>query len=102
MHPDALIVQGLQSHLSSKTDGNQFEDACRGLLGANSYVLFTLQKLVTKVLRSVQQIVTVRPPRPARSFCIFMQTRIRLFTACVHVHLFAHACGMPLQPEHAG
>jgi paired amphipathic helix protein Sin3a len=54
----------LQNHLANKVDSNQFEDSCRAMLGANSYVLFTIQKLVTKILRSVQHIVTVCLPSP--------------------------------------
>lgn len=38
----------------SQLDSSSFEDACRSLLGTNSYVLFTLDKLVLKFVKHLQ------------------------------------------------
>jgi hypothetical protein len=38
----------------SQLDSSSFEDACRSLLGTNSYVLFTLDKLVLKFVKHIQ------------------------------------------------
>ncbi len=35
-------------------DSNTFEDAVRSLLGTNSYVLFTLDKLIYKLVKHMQ------------------------------------------------
>lgn len=40
--------------LDGKLDSNSFEDQCRALLGTNSYVLFTLDKLVYKLVKHMQ------------------------------------------------
>jgi paired amphipathic helix protein Sin3a len=40
--------------LNGKVESSAFEDDCRMLLGANSYVLFTLDKLVFKIVKQVQ------------------------------------------------
>lgn len=50
----------VHSHLLGSIDSTVFEDQSRAMLGANSYVLFTVQKLVGKIVRIVQQIITVR------------------------------------------
>jgi histone deacetylase complex regulatory component SIN3 len=49
----------VQSHLANKIDSSVFEDQCRAMLGSQSYVLFTIQKLIAKLLRTMQHIVTV-------------------------------------------
>ena len=55
----------VHGHVSGRVESGAFEDQCRAMLGAQSYIIFTVQKLVTKLLRSVQQILTVCPPSPA-------------------------------------
>jgi hypothetical protein len=42
-----LSPQVLDGHMDSST----FEDSCRALLGTNSYVLFTLDKLIQKFIK---------------------------------------------------
>lgn len=44
----------LRSVLSGKIDSSTFEDSCRSQLGTPSYVLFTLDKLVTKMVKHMQ------------------------------------------------
>jgi len=40
--------------LSGSLEASRYEDDCRALLGANSYVLFTLDKLIYKLIKQVQ------------------------------------------------
>ncbi len=44
--------------LNGKVEASTFEDDCRMLLGANSYVLFTLDKLVFKIVKQIQALAT--------------------------------------------
>lgn len=43
--------------LDGEMDSSRFEDECRILLGASSYVLFTIDKLVSQVVQQVQSIL---------------------------------------------
>lgn len=43
--------------LDEEVDSNRFEDECRALLGANSYVLYTIDKLIFNLVKQVQSIV---------------------------------------------
>jgi paired amphipathic helix protein Sin3a len=40
--------------LDNQLDSSLFEDQCRTLLGTNSYVLFTLDKLIYKFVKHMQ------------------------------------------------
>ncbi|DBA68064.1 TPA: hypothetical protein ACH3X2_014084 [Trebouxia sp. C0005] len=40
--------------VDGRLDSSQYEDSCRQLLGTNSYVLFTLDKLIAKVMKAFQ------------------------------------------------
>lgn len=44
----------LREVLTGKIDSSTFEDSCRSLLGTNSYVLFTLDKLIHKLVKHMQ------------------------------------------------
>lgn len=57
-HAEFLAL--VQRLVTNKLDSSAFEDACRGMLGTNGYVLFTLDKLVTKVMKLVQSMLAVR------------------------------------------
>jgi len=43
--------------LNGTTESGKFEDECRTLLGAKSYLLFTLDKLIYKVVKQVQLVI---------------------------------------------
>jgi len=43
----SMLRRVLDGHMDSST----FEDSCRALLGTNSYVLFTLDKLIQKFIK---------------------------------------------------
>ena len=47
--------------LNGTTTAGKFEDDCRTLLGAKSYLLFTLDKLIYKVIKQVQLVIQEEP-----------------------------------------
>ena len=47
--------------LNGTTESGKFEDDCRTLLGAKSYLLFTLDKLIYKVIKQVQLVIQEEP-----------------------------------------
>lgn len=55
VHKEFLTL--LFNLLNGSTDQSQFEDDCRLLLGANSYLLFTLDKLIYKLIKQVQALL---------------------------------------------
>ncbi|PIN18039.1 Histone deacetylase complex, SIN3 component [Handroanthus impetiginosus] len=48
----------LHSLLNGSSDNAKFEDECRAIIGAQSYVLFTLDKLIHKLVKQLQTIAT--------------------------------------------
>ena len=52
IHNDFLRL--LFKLLNGAVESSNFEDDCRTLLGANSYVLFTLDKLIYKIVKQIQ------------------------------------------------
>ncbi len=46
--------------LDSTIDSSGYEDSCRALLGTSSYQLFTLDKLVHKLVKHMQSMLQVR------------------------------------------
>lgn len=65
------FFQLLYGHIVHKSDVTSFEDTCRSMLGANSYVLFTIQKLVNKFARHLSGLIAVRPGLPQLLFLCF-------------------------------
>jgi histone deacetylase complex regulatory component SIN3 len=61
-HTEFLAL--VQRLVTNKMDSAAFEDACRGMLGTNGYVLFTLDKLVSKVMKLVQSMLAERVDYP--------------------------------------
>ncbi|CAI9780645.1 unnamed protein product [Fraxinus pennsylvanica] len=54
--PYARFTSALFSLLDGSSDNAKFEDDCRSLLGNQSYVLFTLDKLIYKLVKQLQTI----------------------------------------------
>ncbi|KAG8366233.1 hypothetical protein BUALT_Bualt17G0055200 [Buddleja alternifolia] len=48
----------LRSLLNGSSDNAKFEDECRAIIGAQSYILFTLDKLIHKLVKQLQTIAT--------------------------------------------
>ncbi|GER29438.1 ABC transporter B family member [Striga asiatica] len=54
--PYARFTGALFSLLDGSIDNTKFEDDCRSLIGNQSYVLFTLDKLIYKLVRQLQTV----------------------------------------------
>lgn len=52
-----LFRQRMQALLEGHLDSSAYEDQCRSLLGNNGYVLFTLDKLLLKLVKHMQAMV---------------------------------------------
>lgn len=48
-------MEALYNLLDGSSDNTKFEDECRAIFGAQSYVLFTLDKLVQKFVKHVSK-----------------------------------------------
>ncbi|KAL3511225.1 hypothetical protein ACH5RR_030626 [Cinchona calisaya] len=54
----ARFMKALYSLLGGSSDNAKFEDDCRAIIGTQSYLLFTLDKLIYKLLKQLQTIAT--------------------------------------------
>ncbi|KAL3629289.1 hypothetical protein CASFOL_026511 [Castilleja foliolosa] len=54
--PYARFMSSLFSLLDGSSDNSKFEDDCRSLIGNHSYMLFTLDKLIYKLVKQLQTI----------------------------------------------
>ncbi|KAG9133496.1 hypothetical protein Leryth_022679 [Lithospermum erythrorhizon] len=54
----ARFINALQSLLDGSSDNARFEDDCRSIIGTHSYILFTLEKLIYKLVKQLQAIAT--------------------------------------------
>ncbi|CAA0823407.1 Paired amphipathic helix protein Sin3-like 2 [Striga hermonthica] len=54
--PYARFMSALFSLLDGSSDNSKFEDDCRSLIGNQSYVLFTLDKLIYKLVKQLQTV----------------------------------------------
>ncbi|KAG9153481.1 hypothetical protein Leryth_018739 [Lithospermum erythrorhizon] len=52
--PYARFISALYSLLDGSSDKAKFEDNCRAIVGNQSYVLFTLDKLIYKLIKQLQ------------------------------------------------
>ncbi|XP_020268792.1 paired amphipathic helix protein Sin3-like 4 [Asparagus officinalis] len=56
--PYSRFMEALYSLLSGSSDNTKFEDDCRAHIGTQSYVLFTLDKLIYKVVKQLQAVAS--------------------------------------------
>ncbi|XAR64997.1 hypothetical protein NMG60_11008924 [Bertholletia excelsa] len=54
----ARFMSALYNLLDGSSDNTKFEDDCRAVIGTQSYVLFTLDKLIYKLVKQLQAIAT--------------------------------------------
>ncbi|XP_023641176.1 paired amphipathic helix protein Sin3-like 1 isoform X2 [Capsella rubella] len=57
LDPYARFMRVLYGLLDGSAENTKFEDECRALIGNQSYVLFTLDKLIYKLVKQLQAIV---------------------------------------------
>ncbi|XP_058778731.1 paired amphipathic helix protein Sin3-like 2 [Vicia villosa] len=56
--PYTRFMDALYNLLDGSVENAKFEDECRAILGNQSYVLFTLDKLIYKLIRQLQTVAT--------------------------------------------
>ncbi|KAF9666412.1 hypothetical protein SADUNF_Sadunf16G0226700 [Salix dunnii] len=56
--PYARFMSALYSLLDGSVDNAKFEDECRAIIGNQSYVLFTLDKLIYKLVKQLQTVAS--------------------------------------------
>ncbi|KAK9277386.1 hypothetical protein L1049_006929 [Liquidambar formosana] len=54
----ARFMNALYNLLDGSSDNTKFEDDCRAIIGTQSYVLFTLDKLIYKLVKQLQTVAT--------------------------------------------
>ncbi|KAK6931145.1 Histone deacetylase interacting domain [Dillenia turbinata] len=54
----ARFMSALYNLLDGSSDNTKFEDDCRSIIGTQSYVLFTLDKLIYKLVKQLQTVAT--------------------------------------------
>ncbi|KAG8654022.1 paired amphipathic helix protein Sin3-like 4 isoform X3 [Manihot esculenta] len=54
----ARFMGALYNLLDGSSDNTKFEDDCRAIIGTQSYVLFTLDKLIYKLVKQLQTVAT--------------------------------------------
>ena len=53
------FMNALYSLLDGSADNTKFEDDCRAIIGTQSYLLFTLDKLIYKLVKQVSGMLLV-------------------------------------------
>ncbi|XP_010532951.1 PREDICTED: paired amphipathic helix protein Sin3-like 3 isoform X2 [Tarenaya hassleriana] len=56
--PYSSFMNALYNLLDGTSDNAKFEDDCRAIIGTHSYVLFTLDKLIYKLIKHLQVVAT--------------------------------------------
>lgn len=90
----ATFLRLLFKLLSGGIDATKYEDECRTLLGANSYVLFTIDKLVYKLVKQLQHVANDAAAMKLWQLHIYESARqlapyrdsVYLSNACVLLH----------------
>ncbi|KAF6159836.1 hypothetical protein GIB67_032920 [Kingdonia uniflora] len=54
--PYARFMSAVYNLLDGSSDNTKFEDECRAIIGTQSYVLFTIDKLIYKLVRQLQSV----------------------------------------------
>ena len=70
--------------LNGQVESSAFEDDCRALLGANSYVLFTLDKLVFKIVKQIQALAQDETAAKLRRLAEYEKARAGAFSEAVY------------------
>lgn len=87
-HPNlyAKFMSALYSLLDGTADNAKFEDDCRSIIGTQSYVLFTLDKLIYKVVKQLQAIAADDMDSKLLQLCFYEKSRRpgRMFDLVYH------------------
>ncbi|EME28827.1 paired amphipathic helix protein Sin3a [Galdieria sulphuraria] len=72
-------LSSLKSLLDGSLETSKYEDRCRSLLGTNSYILFTMDKLIARLIKQIQ---TVFHPNGGNAN-VWLYTYYHLLECCV-------------------
>ncbi|VFQ66742.1 unnamed protein product [Cuscuta campestris] len=90
----ARFMTALRNLLDGSSDNAKFEDDCRAIIGAQSYLLFTLDKLIYKLVKLLQTIATDEMENKLLQLYMYEQSRKSglLFDVVYHenVRVFIH------------
>ncbi|XP_075524443.1 paired amphipathic helix protein Sin3-like 4 isoform X3 [Primulina tabacum] len=71
----ARFKDSLHSLLNGSSDNAKFEDDCRAIIGAQSYILFTIDKLIHKLVKQLQTIATEEMENKLLHLCAYERSR---------------------------
>ncbi|PKU86623.1 paired amphipathic helix protein Sin3-like 4 isoform X1 [Dendrobium catenatum] len=87
-HPNlyAKFMSALYSLLDGTADNAKFEDDCRAIIGTQSYLLFTLDKLIYKVVKQLQAIASDDMDSKLLQLYLYEKSRLpgRIFDLVYH------------------
>ncbi|XP_038703904.1 paired amphipathic helix protein Sin3-like 2 isoform X2 [Tripterygium wilfordii] len=73
--PYARFMSVLYNLLDGSADNAKFEDECRAIIGNQSYVLFTLDKLIYKLVKQLQTVATDEMGYKLLQLCEYEKSR---------------------------
>ncbi|KZV47993.1 hypothetical protein F511_32684 [Dorcoceras hygrometricum] len=71
----ARFKDSLHSLLNGSSDNAKFEDDCRAIIGAQSYILFTVDKLIHKLVKQLQTIAAEEIENKLLHLCAYERSR---------------------------
>ncbi|KAF5739647.1 paired amphipathic helix protein Sin3-like 2 isoform X1 [Tripterygium wilfordii] len=74
--PYARFMSVLYNLLDGSVDNAKFEDECRAIIGNQSYVLFTLDKLIYKLVKQLQTVATDEMDYKLLQLCEYERSRL--------------------------
>ncbi|KAE9449196.1 hypothetical protein C3L33_18906, partial [Rhododendron williamsianum] len=76
-NPSDLFMGALYNLLDGSADNAKFEDDCRAIIGNQSYVLFTLDKLIYKLVKQLQTVASDETDNKLLQLYEYEQSRTR-------------------------
>lgn len=96
LHREFMVM--LRKVLDGHMDSSTFEDSCRALLGTNSYVLFTLDKLIQKFIKHMA-VSVAKQQKPhtgcrqrfwVRGSLVVGGCKLQRAVLCCHLFIISH------------
>jgi paired amphipathic helix protein Sin3a len=82
----------LEQLLTGKLEQAKFEDECRNLLGAGSYVLFTVDKLIQQLVK--QTLALLNSDTSLQLLCLYQYELVRAKSSPINLERSAQLCRM--------
>jgi len=78
-------LSSLKSLLDGSLETSKYEDRCRSLLGTNSYILFTMDKLIARLIKQIQTVF-----HPNSTSVVWLSTWYHLLGMNEKIHEWAY------------